>query len=355
MKVLFLSIYNGLVDRGAEVFVKEMAIRCPAEDRALIVQGGPSGNYAFITVNIGKNYQPNGVSLFWRILRKFYLDPHSLNVMFFTLKSIPTLFQQKPDIVIAVNGFWQVVVLKILKPILKYKLAISGQAGIGRDDKWNLRLRPDIFFALTSAQKNWAQGQNKNLLIQKVGNGVDTVKFNFMGNKLKLDLPKPIVLTVAALTSYKKVDQTIKAVAQTKASLLIVGQGELAKELSTQASKTLGKKRFKITTYPHEEMPQVYRGCDLFTLASASSEAFGIAYLEAMASGLGVVAPDDEIRREIIGKAGVLVDCDDEVKYGEALEEALSKEWVGKSLEQVQKFDWLGQSEKFYDYLHKIL
>ena len=59
-----------------------------------------------------------------------------------------------------------------------------------------------------------------------------------------------------------------------------------------------------------------------------------------MASGLGVIGPDDPPRREIIGDAGILVDVFDSHKYAEAIKSGLKKKWTQKSREQAEKFSW---------------
>ncbi len=104
--------------------------------------------------------------------------------------------------------------------------------------------------------------------------------------------------------------------------------------------KKLGKERFELISVPYQKMPEVYRGADVFTLPSKSSEAFGNVLVEAMASGLPVVATDDPIRREIVGDAGILVDPTNVDSYSSALREALSKDWGGLPRKQAENFSW---------------
>nr|AIA89301.1 Glycos_transf_1 [uncultured Nostoc sp.] len=63
---------------------------------------------------------------------------------------------------------------------------------------------------------------------------------------------------------------------------------------------------------------------DVFALPSLG-EPFGIVYVEAMAAGLPVVAPDDNIRREIIGEAGILCNCKIAKEFANALDRAMNK------------------------------
>jgi len=94
-------------------------------------------------------------------------------------------------------------------------------------------------------------------------------------------------------------------------------------------------------------MPKYYRAANIFTLPSWSYEAFGIVYLEAMASGIPVVATDDELRREIVGDAGILVDPTDLDSYANALKKALSIDWGNKPRIQAEKFDWDKIAKKY--------
>ncbi|MBI2599831.1 glycosyltransferase, partial [Candidatus Daviesbacteria bacterium] len=89
-----------------------------------------------------------------------------------------------------------------------------------------------------------------------------------------------------------------------------------------------------------EDMPKVYRSCDLFSLPSWDREAFGLVYLEAMASGLGVVAPDDTARREIVGDGGLFTDVTDSAVYGKMIKQALETDWSKKARSQAEKFSW---------------
>ena len=69
-------------------------------------------------------------------------------------------------------------------------------------------------------------------------------------------------------------------------------------------------------------------------------EAFGIVYVEAMASGLPVVATDDENRREIIGDAGLFVDPENIEEYAQTLGKALKTDFGEKPRQQAKKFSW---------------
>ena len=289
MKILFLSRYQNIVNRGAEVFVSELAKRLSLKHEVKILPDQDSGSY---------------------------------------------------DVVIPMNGGMQVVKASLGRIFKRYKLVVSGQAGIGRTSIINLMAAPDIFVALTDYMAKWASRWAWKSKIVKIPNGVDLSKFNSDGDKLNLGLEKPIILCVGALTWYKHHERIIEAMRfLDKGSLLIVGEGEQKKYLEEKGKRILGD-RFKIQSFDYADMPPVYRSCDLFTLPSWDREAFGIVYLEAMASGLPVVAPNDLSRREIIGDAGIFVDTSDPEVYAKEINEGMKKNWKDLPRNQAEKFSW---------------
>lgn len=297
MKIAFLSRYQGKFQRGAENFVAELSKR------------------------LSKN--------------------HNVDILFGAdADTIKKVIHGKYDIVIPINGRWQSLKVSLARFAGKYKILITGHSGIGKDDIWNLLVKPDVFVALTEYQMEWARKWAWGSKVVKIPNGIDLDKFTPDGEKANLDLERPIILSVGALVWYKHHERVIEAAAKLKGgSVLIVGDGPLKEQLDRRG-KILLKDRFKINHYSYQDMPKVYRSCDLFTLPSWDREAFGIVYLEAMASGLGVVAPDDFARHEIVGDAGVFVDVEDIAKYALSIEKALRTDWSKKARLQAEKFSW---------------
>lgn len=310
MKILFLSRYQGSIQRGAETFVRELSRE------------------------LGKRHEVD-------ILSGDKAD------------SLEEILKEDYQIVIAVNGGMQSLkaslgrMRKKYKQSLKfslrsnYKLVISGQAGIGRGEVFNIAIvKPDLFVALTDRMYRWAKGWAWGSKVVKIPNGVDLSKFKIEGEKLSINLKRPIILSVGALVWYKHHEKTIKALSLLdKGSLVIVGQGEERENLESLGQKLLGD-RFKIIQADYDDLPKIYRAADLFVLPSWESEAFGIVYLEAMATGLGIVAPNDSLRNEIIGNAGIFVDVSDAKQYAQAIEQALKEEWKVKAINQAKKYSW---------------
>jgi glycosyltransferase involved in cell wall biosynthesis len=295
MKIAFLSRLQNKVCRGAENFVLELSKRLSVNNHVDVLFGKDADNI-------------------WKVIKGGY------------------------EIVIPINGRLQSLKAAFGRIPGKYKLLITGHSGIGRDDIWNIVVcKPDVFVALTDYMAKWAKGWAWGSKVVKISNGIDLNKFSPVGEKIELDLPKPVILSVGALVWYKHHERVIRAIREMgKGSVFIVGEGSEKERLAGLGKELLGD-RFKIASFKYEDMPKVYRSCDLFTLPSWDREAFGLVYLEAMASGLGVVAPDDESRREIIGDAGFFVKGDD---YVDILKKSLDIDWKEKARTQAEKFSW---------------
>ncbi|MEP7043612.1 MAG: glycosyltransferase [Dokdonella sp.] len=101
------------------------------------------------------------------------------------------------------------------------------------------------------------------------------------------------LLAVGRLSHYKGFDTLIDALAQLpEAHLLLVGRGEREHDLHRQAQMRGLTERITFAgELDHATLAAAYTGADVFVLPSLDrSEAFGLVLLEAMQSGLPVVA-----------------------------------------------------------------
>lgn len=311
MKIVFLNRYQDINKRGAESFIEEISKRLSQK--------------------------------------------HQVDIFIKDADSLKKVLDGDYNVVIPVNGRWQSLKISFGRILGKYRVLITGHSGKGWDDILNILVKPDIFVALTDYLANWAKKWAWGSKVIRIPNGIDLNRFKPDGEKLKLNLPRPIILSVGALVWYKNHSKAIKAVSNLeKDSLLIVGEGPLKKELEEEGKNLLGN-RFQIMSFPNDQMPKVYRSCDLFTLPSWGREAFGIVYLEAMASGLGVVAPNDESRSEIIGDAGILTNDSNIEDYARDLKKALEVDWSKKARKQAEKFSWDKIAKQYEKVLESLI
>ena len=343
MKIAFLNYYQAGVSRGLETFITQLSLRLIKNHQVLILPSPAKSTPAATRLTL---------------LRRFFLDPTSLRVALWTIKFLPHLSRFHPEIIFCTNGGWQALIISVYCRLFGAKLVIVGQSGPGWDDRWNLLMKPNLFVALTNRQLGWA----KQATIWKqdfaiIPNGVDLDQFKRAGNKFKTNLQRPIVMMAAATTPDKRVEQGIRAIASLKkGSLLLLGKGPLDERVNKLGYELLGQNRFFHTAVSYDQMPEYYRSVDLFTLCSVGSEAFGIVYLEAMATNLPCVATNDDSRREIIGKAGVLVDNpDDSKEYGLAISTALKKDWHDLPRTQASNFTWPIVVKKYENALDQLI
>lgn len=338
MKIAFLNITQGKVNRGAETFVAELASRLSQNNDVEII----SENQQML---------PR-----WPILWRFFIDPNGLQILWFTLKNTFKLIKEKYDVVIPVNGGWQAGLVRLITWVYGGKMVISGQSGIGWDDKNNLYSFPDCFVPISKKAQKWAQKTNPFLKnIHYIPNGVDLNKFTPEGDILETNLSSPVVLTVAALVPSKRIDLVIKAVSRLdNVSLLIVGDGPLKKELSCMGNKILGN-RFELKSVEYKNMSKVYRAADVFVFTPQKSEAFGIVLTEALAANLPVITINDKTRQDIVGKAGYFIKSPNKSKkLAKQIKKALNHAWNDKPRRQAENFSW-DKITKEYEKLFKKL
>lgn len=137
------------------------------------------------------------------------------------------------------------------------------------------------------------------------------------------------VLSVARLVSEKGVEDLVVALRLltdrgVDATLTLVGSGPLRGWLETLADELGVADRLTLAgTVVYDELPAIYRVHDAFVLASAPRatwrEQFGFAVVEAMASGLPVLAGRSGSLDEVVGDPAQLVTPHDPGELADAL------------------------------------
>jgi glycosyltransferase involved in cell wall biosynthesis len=178
---------------------------------------------------------------------------------------------------------------------------------MGYHDIGNLRASPDLFVALSPGAERWASTHaSGKTRVTMIPNPIDTSEYKKVV-PVKLGLPNPVVMVVGALSSYKNISEVIEAIRGTSVSLLLIGDGEEHDKVAAQLATLPNDFRW-IHHLDPLELPSYYAAVDVFCFIPDPQEAFGRVYLEAMASGLPIVASDDLVRRGLVGQRGIFVD-----------------------------------------------
>jgi 1,2-diacylglycerol 3-alpha-glucosyltransferase len=170
--------------------------------------------------------------------------------------------------------------------------------------------------------------------VEPVSCGVDTIRFSPSSeppttHRERLGLPDlPAVVYVGRLDAEKRLDDLIRAVAtlpEGHAQLVLVGTGTRRADLERLAEREQVAHRVRFLGFvPDEQLPSVYRAGDVFAIPGVA-ELQSIATLEAMASGLPVVAANAVALPHLVspGDNGCLVEPGDVPGLAAALAEVL--------------------------------
>lgn len=362
MKIAFLNIYSGINRRGAEAFAHELGNRLSRKHRIVFFQAGkktPEQQMPVVQIktSIAQPASSFPGSLAPKLGKYLFLDAGSRSVLSFTKKVLRRVIEGGFDIVVPMNGFWQLLLLKLARPIGKYHILVTGHAGPGWDERFNLYLKPNVFIATTQPALEWARRACPWIRVELIPYGIEKETFS-KAEPVQLKQSRPVILCPSALVSYKRVDLAIKAVARLKkASLVILGKGELEDDLKALGRRMLGT-RFLLTSVPYNKMPSYYSAADLVTLPSSPQENSPMVFLESLASGKVVVTTESPRNRWMLENAGVFCDPMDTDSYTKALKTGLRKRKengktraIDKALE---KFRWEKVLEKYESLLESM-
>lgn len=148
--------------------------------------------------------------------------------------------------------------------------------------------------------------------------------------ELRLRFGTPMVLFVGALRYYKGLEHLLEATRSIpEAMLVVVGEGPMGDVWRRRAAQLGLKNRVCfVGAVTAEELPAFYQACDLFVLPSTlRAEAFGLAAVEAMASGRPVITTALGTGTSYVNihrKTGLVVPPSDSVAFAEAINHLLS-------------------------------
>lgn len=348
-KIAILVPRFGLVNRGVEVFTKELLFRL-GEDFEMTIYSRVKTTretkkvLAVAETNRLINWVYNLSPWLKERLDKYQLNPVGFEMLTFSVFAFPKLLFGDYDLLFPQNGVWGAIACWWVRAIRRTPFVYRSAGG---KEPPIVRQKPNVYIATNPEVCDWIKAYRPEVKAVLIPNGVDLKKFSPTVRPARLNLERPIYLCVAALIPAKRIDLAVKAVSKLKTgSLLVVGDGPLKKELSSLGIKLLGKKRFLIKKMPYRKMPNLYTAADVFTLPSPE-EPFGIVYLEALASGLPVVAPNDRSRRYIVGRAGILGNLGNLGEYARVLKKAAELNWGDRPRKQAEKFSWEKIGKKY--------
>ena len=129
---------------------------------------------------------------------------------------------------------------------------------------------------------------------------------------LGLPIDRPVVLSVGLLdASVKRMDYLIREIArlpEPRPFLAVLGaESPESARIRALGRALLGEHDTLFRTVERDSVSSYYRAADLFALASVR-EGFGLAYVEALAHGLPIVAHDFPVTRYLLGTLAALTD-----------------------------------------------
>ena len=222
---------------------------------------------------------------------------------------------------------WRRIAARERKPDVVHAHALYQAARLRVDDtpvvinvpgEPHARYRRDLAQADALVGDGWAVEHlpaRIGLPIERVPKGVDAERFTPDGPSLREDLHlerRKVVVTVARLVPIKNVPLLVEAIARVRervpnVHLLIVGDGPERSAVRALVGELGLVDCVTFTGHvPHRDTPACYRTADVFALSSDFDNSPN-AVLEAMASGLPVVATEAGGIREFLGAGGGLV------------------------------------------------
>ncbi|PFG11889.1 glycosyltransferase family 4 protein [Bacillus sp. es.036] len=196
--------------------------------------------------------------------------------------------------------------------------------------------------------------------------GVDTERFNpelrdsDMRRRLSNDHPdKTLLLFVGRLAFEKEIDSLVPMLEQKPdAHLAIVGDGPYRSELEKNFAHL---KNVTFTGFLHgEELARAYASADAFMFPS-TTETLGLVILEAMASGLPVIAAESGPTNEQVedGSTGLLYRSGTNGNLTEVInrlqESGLLKKMSKEAYEHSRDYGWRGPAQQLLDFYESAI
>lgn len=233
--------------------------------------------------------------------------------------------------------------------------------------KWTFN-RADLLFCYTDGVKQRFRSRGITSPIQVVSNGIDHARFTPEGSHSDIiDDNRPTVLSVIRLVEGKRPLDAIKSIDRLRESfprihLYIAGDGHLKNDLQEYINKNRLKNTVTLLgNVDYDEMPKLYRSCDVLLLPSKEEAGAPRVVLEAMATRTPFVLTELEHTSDILLETGINVPVGkiDAIssELGRLLADNELQIKIGTKGEKLvrQEFNWKGTVEDTTEALDRLI
>ena len=227
----------------------------------------------------------------------------------------------------------------------------------------------DAHVTISNYSKRMLQERYKTSPEVIINHGIDIKSFKFDESKrevirktLGISKSNFLILFVGVLYEHKNVITLVNAIPpilknNNGVRLLIIGRGEQSTNIKNRISELKIEKSIIMKNYV-EDINAYYSAADLFVLPS-TNEGFGFVLLEAMASGLPIVASNCSSCPEVVGDAGLLFDPKSSEDLANKIMELINNKDLYEELKQkgsvrVKQFTWEKAAKQYYDIYKKV-
>jgi len=230
-------------------------------------------------INLGNRFRKLGERVSFFLNAKFYLRNKKYDIFLI----------HKPF------DFFVCYFMKKWNPNIKTIFISGGEDFYGLDRFFSKYV--DFMFAVSISNAKKIQNRYKRE-VKVIPNGVDIDKFkpdlyqkDILKQKYNLQ-DKKVLISVGRIVGWKGFQLVIESLKELKDySYVLIGDGEYLESLKILAKKENVENRvFFLGLIDNKELPKYLNIGDIFVQPSIGHEAFGITIVEAMASGLPVVA-----------------------------------------------------------------
>lgn len=221
--------------------------------------------------------------------------------------------------------------------------------------------KADAVISNSRGLRELALQTNAKQEIDIIYNGIDTAEF-FPGEAGK---QAPVILCVSRLTPRKGINYLIEAMPKIskkipEVKLKIAGEGDAKNDLENQARNLKLDNVEFVGRVAHKDLAKIYREASVFVLPSLN-EGMSNTMLEALASGLPLVATDTGGTRELVenGRNGFIVKMKDASDLAEKIITILADSESQKQMAEVSRkkaegLSWKNVAEKYKKLYEKI-